>query len=252
MRAVPREQFIPDQIYIRSPPEYRLEPLRREEDPSRWAAHVGSDEPVVTAVVQDAMGVMPVSSSTAPWLMAQMLAALRLEPGMTVLEIGTGTGFNAACLAALGAAVTSIEIDQVIAGQARSSLVGYDVEVITGNGELGCPRRAPFDRVIATASTHTIPYPWVEQTRDGGLIVVSYNGEHHDGAMLVLEVSGGVARGRADGEAHFMPLRGQALIHPAGGNREDLCIEVGPSGQRVSSRAVAVGVDQAEVDSRDA
>jgi protein-L-isoaspartate(D-aspartate) O-methyltransferase len=237
MRAVPRERFIPDLIYIRNPPEYRLEPLRRDADPSRWAALVGSDEPVVTAVVHDAMGVMAVSSSTAPWLMAQMLAALRLEPGMTVLEIGTGTGFNAACLAALGATVTSIEIDPVVADQARVSLTEYDVEVITGNGELGCPGRAPFDRVIATASTHTIPYSWVEQTRDGGLIVVPYNGEHHDGAMLVLAVSGGVARGGAEGEAHFMPLRGQALTHVASGNHEDLYIEVGPSGQDAHPRS---------------
>jgi protein-L-isoaspartate(D-aspartate) O-methyltransferase len=239
MRAVPRERFIPDRIYVRNPPGHRLEPLRRDADPGRWAALVGSDEPVVTAVAQDAMGVVAVSSSTAPWLMAQMLAALRLEPGMTVLEIGTGTGFNAACLAALGAAVTSVEIDPVIAGRARASLTGYDVEVITGNGEFGWPSRAPFDRVIATASTHTVPYSWVEQTRDGGLIVVPYNGEHHDGAMLVLAVSGGVARGGAEGEADFMPLRGQALTHAAGGNREDLWIEVGPAGQHAFTKLTA-------------
>jgi protein-L-isoaspartate O-methyltransferase len=239
MRAVPRERFIPDLIYVRDPPEYRLEPLRRDADPSRWAALVGSDESVVTAVARDAMGAVAVSSSTAPWLMAQMLAALRLEPGLTVLEIGTGTGFNAACLAALGAAVTSVEIDPGAAGWARARLAGYDVEVLTGDGEVGCPGRAPFDRVIATASTHTIPYSWVEQTRDGGLIVVPYNGEYHDGAMLVLAVSGGVARGGAEGGAHFMPLRGQALTHAAGGNREDLCVEIGPDGQHTFTKLTA-------------
>lgn len=159
--------------------------------------------------------------------------ALRLEPGMRVLEIGTGTGFNAACLASLGGVVTSIEIDPIIAGRARANLAGYDVDVVTGNGELGCPDRAPFDRVMATASTNTVPYAWVEQTVDGGLIVVPYSGEHCGGALLVLTASGGTARGRAEDEAHFMPMRGQRLAGPDSGRWEDLRIEVGPSGQRV-------------------
>ena len=131
-----------------------------------------------------------------------------------------------------GGVVTSVEIDPVIAGRARANLAGYGVTVLTGDGELGCPDRAPFDRVIATASASTVPYPWVEQAADGGLIVVPYSGDHCGGALLVLTVSGGVARGGAGGEAYFMPLRGQAPAYAASGKWEDLRVEVGPSGQR--------------------
>lgn len=239
VRAVPRERFIPDVIYVRDLPENQLKPLRRDEDPGRWTAEVNSDEAVVTAVVSEPIGVLPVSSSSARWLMVEVLAALRLEPGMRVLEIGAGTGFNAACLASLGAVVTSIDIDPVIASRARANLAGYDVEVVTGDGKLGCPDRAPFDRVIATASTDTIPYAWVEQTADGGLIVAPYSGEHCGGALLVLTVSDGTARGGAEGEAYFMPLRGGKLTGPDAGSWEGLCLEVGPSGQHVFTRQKA-------------
>lgn len=167
--------------------------------------------------------------------MIRMLTALRLEAGMRVLEIGAGTGFNAACLATLGAVVTSIEVDPLIADRARANLAGYDVEVVTGDGELGCPDRAPFDRVMATASTDTVPYAWVEQIADGGLIVAPYSGEHCGGALLVLTVADGVARGGAEDEAYFMPLQGQDPTYEDTGSWEELRVEVGPSGQHVST-----------------
>ncbi len=233
-----REPFIPDLIYVRDA-DYRLRPLRREDDPRRWLELVRSDEPIATAIAEITPGRGPeaVSSSTAPWLMERMISALDLRPGMKVLEIGTGTGFNAACLAALGASVVSVEIDPVIASQARRALrgAGYDqVEVITGDGERGAPARAPFDRVIVTAGTSRIPYRWVEQTRDGGRLVVPYSGEEHEGALLVLTVAGGIARGKAEGQAYFMPMRGQRLSYASGKTRDDLKVEVGPDGQRFS------------------
>ncbi|MGH3495148.1 MAG: methyltransferase domain-containing protein, partial [Sciscionella sp.] len=96
------------------------------------------------------------SSASRPDVVASMLAVLDVEAGMTVCEIGTGTGYNAAVLAArLGAEnVTTIEIDPEIAARARRSLraTGHDVTVVTGDGALGYPPRAPYDRVIATAS----------------------------------------------------------------------------------------------------
>src|SRR5437868_12588843 len=110
--------------------------------------------------------------------MARMIDALALAPGMRILEVGTGTGYNAAVLAfVLGVEqVTSIEIDPEVAEQARTALhkAGYPVEVITGDGEDGYPPGAPYDRIMGTAAAHTVPYAWVEQTRPGGMILVPW------------------------------------------------------------------------------
>jgi protein-L-isoaspartate O-methyltransferase len=158
-----------------------------------------------------------------------------------VLEIGTGTGYNAAVLAEAGAIVTSVEIDPGLADAARLALdrAGYGgrVRVVTGDGEFGAPDGAPYDRVIVTASAHDVPYAWVEQTRDGGRIVLPYTGPHDKGALLVLAVWGGVAEGVGDGDAYFMPMRGQRLSQRELQSIPDrqngtLRVRVAPGGQR--------------------
>jgi SAM-dependent methyltransferase len=102
------------------------------------------------------------SSTSMPSVVAEMLHALRIEPGMSVLELGTGTGWNAALLAhRLGAQnVTLIEIDPDISAHARRALAsaGYGaVTVITGDGALGYDVRAPYDRVLSTACVYRVP-----------------------------------------------------------------------------------------------
>ena len=104
------------------------------------------------------------SSSTKPDLMIRMLEALDVTDGMRVLEIGTGTGYNAALLAHRlePEQVITMEIDPQVAAQARRALsdIGCGaVTVITGDGELGYPPGAPYDRVICTAACENIPYP---------------------------------------------------------------------------------------------
>ncbi|MDN3358810.1 methyltransferase domain-containing protein [Actinomadura sp. DC4] len=199
---------------------------------------MASDEAITTQLKD---GMWPTSSSSAPWVMAQMIDALKLRPGLRVLEIGTGTGYNAACMAEAGAEVVSVEIDERIAEQARRNLriSGHSgVEVITGDGEDGAPRKAPFDRVISTGAAQNIPYAWVGQTRDGGLIVLPYTGEAHEGAMVVLSVRDGVATGDVQGEAIFMPLRGQRIGQrelQALDSRKYFQIEVSRSGQRITT-----------------
>src|SRR6185437_3125319 len=129
-----RRLFIPDTLY--NPADDTV--IRRTHDPDRWEAAVASDYPVTIKM----NGPWASSSSSARWIMNLMLDALRLEPGMTVLEIGTGTGWNAAIMAAAGTKVTTIEIDQELADHARTALLraGYpDVWVICGNGEHGVP-----------------------------------------------------------------------------------------------------------------
>lgn len=109
--------------------------------------------------------------------------------------------------------VVSVEIDPAAAAVARRALaaVGLRVEVIVGDGEAGCPAGAPFDRVVATASAHTVPYAWVRQTRPGGLIVVPLAPTvHPEWPLVALRVrEDGTARGRCVGPSPFMPLRDQ-------------------------------------------
>lgn len=206
---VDRRLFVPDDVWVVK--DHAWSRLSRAEDATAWARLVASDEWITTHLKDDTW---PVSSSSSPGVMASMISALRLEAGMRVLEIGTGTGWTAACLAALGADVVTVEIDAAIAARARTNLdkSGHsEVTVITGDGEQGAAAYAPFDRVLSTAAARQIPYAWVEQCKDGGIIVTPYTGEGHKWALLVLTVSEGVATGGMDGTASFMPLRGQGI-----------------------------------------
>ncbi|HWR46646.1 MAG TPA: methyltransferase domain-containing protein [Pseudonocardiaceae bacterium] len=154
------------------------------------------------------------SSASKPDVVALMLTALDAQPGMRVLEIGTGTGYNAALLAhRLGTGnVTSIEIDSQVADHARGALsvAGYPVIVITGDGARGYPPHAPYDRIIATAAVRQVPYAWVAQTRPGGAILTPWATPYHNGALASFAVNGdGTAEGRIVGDVAFMQLRDQ-------------------------------------------
>lgn len=123
LAAVDRAAFIPDTIWVHRGDGY-MAPLRRSEDSERWHKRVALDESVVTQVDDGAPehGVFPTSSSSAPGVMTSMLDALDIAPGLRVLEIGTGTGYNAALLAEAvgGDNVTSIEVDPEPAEPARA------------------------------------------------------------------------------------------------------------------------------------
>jgi protein-L-isoaspartate O-methyltransferase len=177
--AVPRHQFIPDTIWITHGAE--LIPLHRAENPQEWMRRACGPAAVITQV-DDGHPAGPgrrgrsiTSSASQPNVVAGMLDALDVQPGMRVLEIGTGTGYNAALLAhRLGsAAVTSVEIDPDLAEQARRALTtsGYPLAVTTADGARGYPPHAPYDRIMATAAVHQVPYPWIAQTRPGGKIL---------------------------------------------------------------------------------
>ncbi|WP_256255360.1 rRNA adenine N-6-methyltransferase family protein [Actinomadura madurae] len=120
--GVDRRLFISEVVWIAPGDGEDLVPLRRADDPEAWERLVAADESVVTQVDDDDPGKwgvhFPTSSSTAPWLMRRMIEALDLAPGMAVLEIATGTGYNAALLAEAGAVVTTVEIDARLANEA--------------------------------------------------------------------------------------------------------------------------------------
>ncbi|GAA4693934.1 protein-L-isoaspartate(D-aspartate) O-methyltransferase [Promicromonospora umidemergens] len=118
------------------------------------------------------------SSASSPSIVAIMLEQLDVEPGHNVLEIGAATGINAALLSELvgdSGKVTTIELDQDLADGAHAHLseAGYQrVEVICGDGAVGAPDRAPFDRIIVTAGAWDIPEAWWAQLKIGGRLVV--------------------------------------------------------------------------------
>jgi len=117
-----------------------------------------------------------------PYIVATMTETLRLTADDRVLEIGTGSGYQAAILAELIREVYTIEILPALAERARGALdaAGYtNIFVRTGDGYKGWPEKAPFDAVIVTCAPERIPVPLVEQLREGGRIVIPVGAEGH-------------------------------------------------------------------------
>ncbi|MFL4491734.1 methyltransferase domain-containing protein [Streptomyces sp. VTCC 41912] len=189
--AVPRHTFVP-RFAVRSQGtkiEYS------EGDPS-WLTAAYSDVSLLTQ--SDAAGTTT-SSSTEPSLMARMLEALDVEDGDDVLEIGSGTGYNAGLLAyRLGDEhVVSMDVDPDLVNVARGRLqeAGFAPTLVTGNGMKICPERAQYDRLLATCGVGRIPTAWPAQVRPGGIIVAN--------------IASGIARLTVDAEhaasGHFLP-----------------------------------------------
>jgi protein-L-isoaspartate(D-aspartate) O-methyltransferase len=135
------------------------------------------DEALVTALLPDGHGgLAAVSSSTQPSLMVGMLDALDLGNHPRVLEIGTGTGYNAALMChVLGdAAVHSVDVDPALVDTARARLdsLGHHPLLAVGDGRAGLPGHAPYDRIIATCAFPEVPWAWAEQLVAGGLLLV--------------------------------------------------------------------------------
>jgi len=217
--AVPRQRFLPDVLWHEVDDVMR--PVHRAQDPDRWRALACSEDSVVTQVDDGHPvgpgdgGDLPTSSASRPNVVALMLKHLDVHGGERVLEIGTGTGWNAALLAhRLGAGqVSSIEIDPALARYARTALsdAGFGaVTTVIGDGSLGHPPQAPYDRVIATAAAKYLPYAWVEQTRPGGRIVAPSWALNYHGLLLALTVGeDGIATGHFVDDVSFMMLRDQ-------------------------------------------
>ncbi|MER6910782.1 methyltransferase domain-containing protein [Streptomyces sp. NPDC000594] len=214
---VPRHLFVPYYFVPRDaivPGAGRYERLWREDpDPvrrNRWLRGAYYDGPLATRVRDGEL----ISSSSRPSLMALMLHALEVRYGDAVLEIGTGTGYNAALLChRLGDdRVTTVDSEPEIADSARAHLAaaGFRPTVITGDGSRGCPERGPYDRILATCTVPAIPYAWLPQCRPGAVIVAPLST-----GLIVLRVRGGGAEPSAEGRflripVHFVPLRGGA------------------------------------------
>ncbi len=209
-RRVPRARFIPDRVW--SEP-VAAGPVDRADDPARWARLVASDVPLATKL--DAAGV-PTSSSSMPYMVATMLGHLDVPDGGRVLEIGAGTGWNAALLCArLGSdRVTSVEVDPQVAeaAAARLSAAGFAPRLVVGDGAAGDPAGGPYDAIIATCALRRVPPAWLAQVRPGGTIVAPFGTAFRNGCLLRLTArADGTAAGRFVDDAAFMwmgPWRG--------------------------------------------
>jgi protein-L-isoaspartate(D-aspartate) O-methyltransferase len=109
-----------------------------------------------------------------PYMAALMTELLQVRPGLKVLEIGTGSGYQAALLAALGARVVSVERIEALARSASKHLEssGFDVTVVSGDGRGGHVSQAPYDRVLVTAGALRVERAWMEELVRGGILVV--------------------------------------------------------------------------------
>jgi protein-L-isoaspartate O-methyltransferase len=212
----PRHRFIPDLVW----PEIQGLPLIRSAAAERWASYVYDSDAVVTQANDGGSGAVntPTSSSSAPQLMADMIGAAGIEPGMRVLEIGTGTGWNAAILSSLvgpTGTVTSLEIDARIAEAARRRLAADRVEVVHG---VEPPAGAVYDAVIATCAVTRIPAAWIGQAEPEAAIVVPwgpFSGSHSSPVASLRRTGPGGAAGTFVCEAFFMRDRTQRV--PPGG-----------------------------------
>lgn len=153
MRIVPREAFLPG-IDLKN--AYKDQAVSIKDNPG---------------------GPLPLSCASVPSVVAMMLAQLGAQPGDNILEIGAGTGYNAALLAELvgGGTITTIDIDADVALHARTTLnrAGYEhVTVIERNGLLGARENAPYNGIIASVGVWDIPRAWWDQLEEGGRLVL--------------------------------------------------------------------------------
>jgi protein-L-isoaspartate(D-aspartate) O-methyltransferase len=182
MGAVPREAFVPDA--------------------SRRNAYADGALPIEVG-----------QTISQPLMVAKMTERLEVKPGDRILEIGTGSGYQAAILAWLGADVTSLERQAVLIPLARERLdalrplLSGSVEVREADGSLGDPAGAPWDGIIVTAAAPTVPQALREQLRDGGHLVIPV-GSRNRQILTVVTRHGEEWHDRPDGYCVFVPLIG--------------------------------------------
>jgi protein-L-isoaspartate(D-aspartate) O-methyltransferase len=202
--AVPRHEFVPDVFRqeLAYDATWRRLDTATEQGRQQWLDRVYSNTALITALAETPVLTTSRSSSSMPGLMTRMLEALDVRDGHRVLEIGTGTGYNAGLLShRLGDTnVFSIDIEPDLVDLARQRLarLGYQPTLVAADGAEGLPNHAPFDRIIATCAVPTVPWAWVTQTRPGGVILTDLKTTLGAGSLIRLIRHTDRAEGRFD------------------------------------------------------
>ncbi len=186
MRAVPRHRFVPEALRPRA----------------------YDDGPLPIGVGQ---------TISQPYVVAVMTAAIRPRKGMRVLEVGTGSGYQAAVLAACGAEVDTIEVIPALGRRAGALLkeLGYgSVHVRVGDGFDGWPERGPFDAVVLTAAPERVPQPLLDQLRVGGRLIAPVGRDLQD-LVVITKTDRGLESEVIDA-VRFVPMTGKAAATKEG------------------------------------
>lgn len=224
MERVPRHHFVEhfwntpaDEPWTRS---HMREHVVDEEASDDVLDAVHSADAALATQLSVEQGGHGASSISAPIIVAMMLAEMRLQPGQRILEIGAGSGYNAALLAELvgdAALVTSIDIDSGLVARAKERLIreGYGgVEVRAGDGALGAPDRAPFDWIVATVGCLDLAPAWVDQLAPHGRMLIPLeHGAMHPRIEVTRDDPEASLRGTFVGRSAFLRMRGSQAQH---------------------------------------
>ncbi|HXF85348.1 MAG TPA: protein-L-isoaspartate(D-aspartate) O-methyltransferase [Anaerolineales bacterium] len=186
MRAVPRHKFVPVE----------------------YLNHAHENRPLPIGYGQ---------TISQPFIVALMTSLLDLKPGEKVLEIGTGSGYQAAVLAELGAEVYTIEIIPELAETAAKRLqeLGYNkVQLKQGDGYYGWPEFAPFDAIIVTAAPDRVPPPLIEQLAEGGRLVIPLGPAGWYQNLWKFIKQNGKLQAYNIGDVAFVPFTGPGIERP--------------------------------------
>ena len=215
-RHTPRHLFVDRVFQFQRKHNRWREKITRDPDPEDLEL-VYSDRALITRVsppAGESLAGVPISSSSQPSLMAQMIEDLRPEPGMRVLEIGSGTGYNAALLAHVVGPdrVYSVDVDREAMAEAWAHLRYFperQVQLRHADGREGLAEAAPFNRIMVTAATDGLYPAWLGQLTEGGLFLAPLALAPGLAYLVRGTVREGVFDGRLTRAAYFMPLRAE-------------------------------------------
>jgi len=213
-RATPRHRFLDRVFQFMSRQNRWREVLTRDPGPDELRI-LYSDRALITHLSRSEHGLpVPVSSSSQPSLMAQMLEDLNLSAGLRVLEVGAGTGYNAALLAHMVGPgnVVTIDVDRSVLSEAWDHLRFFGdrgIKLAHADGRHGYPDAAPYDRIMVTAATLDLEPVWLEQLADGGLLSAPLTLAPGLAYIVRGTVDCGTFDGRLLRAAYFMPLRAE-------------------------------------------
>ncbi len=148
-----------------------------------------------------------------PYIVALMTQGIDPKPGDRVLEVGTGSGYQAAVLSRLAGEVFTVEIVEPLAGRARETLrrLGLgNVHIRTGDGFRGWPEEAPFDAILVACAPSHIPEELIHQLKEGGRMVIPVGSEREVQELLLLTKEGGKVRRERLLDVRFVPMTGEA------------------------------------------